>query len=477
MSAIDSDSSQDNPDADIDYVVPSTIEPYYNELSSVFKSLNLTENRKMSTDQTISADALKINELVQEIAGLKNRLNAIPLYDDNDSLKSCEISSNSFSDIGKIPDIVKEIPHFDGNQAKLVQWISDVDSVIEIFSQFKGTHHYPLILRSIRRRITGEADEILISNSVPLSWRLIKEALQLHYGDKRDLMTLNSQLNAMAKKNDTIETFFAKIQSMHTQIANTVRLDSTYKGGEKFIIDLYKNICLDTFIRGIGSPLSQFLRNFKPQTLAQAYQYALEFQNVEYRNKYSINIPSTIPSSRPQPAPRRLDQFQQQSKIIQPQKHSQFGYQGNKITQNSNNNVNQAYRNSFQNYQPVFKKSPEFQPEPMDIDESLKVKKWTPQSNQRDFNKVSPTIPKQNIRPLPDTPSWRSQIPPPKRTAHLVQTIDNNDLINHDNYVSEEEDVAAYLNIANIQSCNDDSENIEIPNGNFPLDQEQQTAP
>lgn len=137
------------------------------------------------------------------------------------------------------------------------------------------------------------ADEILINNNTKLSRRDMRETLTLHYSDRRYLMTLNSQLNMLTRKNESIETFYAKIHEIHYLIANCVRLDRTYRGEEPTIIKLYSHICLDTFIRGVGYPLSQFLRNFKPQSLPQAYQFALDFQNTEYRSH--IQVPSTVP--------------------------------------------------------------------------------------------------------------------------------------------------------------------------------------
>lgn len=109
-----------------------------------------------------SGNAYDINELVRQIEYLRSQI-SLPSFNvnnnrntndnDNDSLitGAVNIRHESFADIGKIPDIVRDIPQFDGNPAKLMQWIADVDSITEIYAQFKGTHHYQLILRTIRR--------------------------------------------------------------------------------------------------------------------------------------------------------------------------------------------------------------------------------------------------------------------------------------------------------------------------------------
>ena len=73
----------------------------------------------------------------------------------------------NFMDLGKIPDIVRDIPQFDGNPSKLIQWVSDVDGVIELFAQFAGTNQYGLVVRTIRRKIVGEANEVLVNSNTP----------------------------------------------------------------------------------------------------------------------------------------------------------------------------------------------------------------------------------------------------------------------------------------------------------------------
>lgn len=61
----------------------------------------------------------------------------------NESLTYKRINRNlNFNDIAMIPDIVKGIPQFYGNTAKLVQWISDVNSVVRIYTPFRGTYQY-----------------------------------------------------------------------------------------------------------------------------------------------------------------------------------------------------------------------------------------------------------------------------------------------------------------------------------------------
>jgi hypothetical protein len=417
----------------------SDLDEFRSPLETVQFSYDNMEN------PTVNNPVEEREQLLQEI----NRLRALvgPEQEDTDSINNgiISIENDSFAAIGKIPDIVREIPQFDGNPTKLTQWISDVDGVIELFTQFKGTHKYQLVLRTIRRKIVGEADHVLNSNNTPLSWKNIRESLILHYSDRRDLMTLNSQLNAMTRKNDSIETFFAKIQEIHSLITNCVRMENQYKGGEHYLIKLYSEICLDTFIRGIGQPLSQFLRNYKPQSLCQAYKYAIEFQNVEFRSK--LHVPATVPTYQkniqkpfaPRFAPAHMGyrEQNQQRQWQQPMHQKQF-------TQPQNNafaprgNFSGRSRNQYSQ-----------QPEPMEIDRSIRSNLPRNQ-NQNNQNGV--------IRKAMDTPSWRANAPPGKRTAHLVQLEPQPEEINE----QWQDDIQSYLTLA------EEGTDKELPDNDYP---------
>ena len=376
------------------------------------KNRNIIESENNTMDEAYQS---QIAEMQKTIDNLNNQLqiqlnipNPVP----------------NFMDLGKIPDIVRDIPQFDGNPSKLVQWISDVDGVIELFSQFAGTHQYGLVVRTIRRKIVGEANEVIVNSNTPLSWNHIRSTLTLHYSDRRDLMTLTVQLIMLTRKNDSIETFYAKIQEIHSLLTNSIQLDNTYNGYETGIIRLYSNICLETFIRGVG-PMSPFLKNYKPTSLAQAYQYALDFQNTDFRS--SVCIPSTIPQVNPrqnyyQPQLASNKNSNNPIKQIYPQYENRF----NKFQHNTNNN--ESFRNQHNqnqnNYQNKFER-----PVPMEVDKSNRSRFTNFQ------NKSQLTNPQKNS-------SWRQNFHEQNKMAHVAQI--HNDPYDKDSTLLTE----SYLNLA-----------------------------
>lgn len=210
----------------------------------------------------------------------------------------------SFEDRGKIPQIVRDLPDFNGNPRDLSQWMLDVEDVLELFDDLKDSFQYHLLIKTIRRKIKGEANDALITSNTPTKWENIKEVLKLYYADKRDLMTLDNQLKSLVRtKQESIESYYSRVRELVTLISSAISMDDQWKGHELVLMRLYNQIALDTFIRGLGDPLSRFCKNFRPQSLAQAYSYCVDYLNLDARNA-PVNIPAWHPI--PTAAPRQL---------------------------------------------------------------------------------------------------------------------------------------------------------------------------
>lgn len=211
----------------------------------------------------------------------------------------------SFEDRGKIPQIVRDLPDFTGNPRDLSQWILDVEDVLELFEDLKSNFQYHLLIKTIRRKIKGEANDALITSNTPTQWDSIKDVLKLYYADKRDLMTLDNQLKSLRRsKAESLESYYSRVRELVTLISSAVAMDNQWQGFETVLMRLYNQIALDTFIRGLGDPLSRFCKNFRPTSLAQAYSYCVDYLNLDARNA-PVNVPSwhPLPSSAP-PLPK-----------------------------------------------------------------------------------------------------------------------------------------------------------------------------
>lgn len=147
----------------------------------------------------------------------------------------------------------------------------------------KGIHKFHIICKIIRRKIKGEANDALVSSNVNINWIAIKCVLLTYYGEKRDINTLDYQLMATQQKGRSLEDYFEEVNKILSLIANQIKSNAKYTHPEaiKALIEIYNEKALDTFMRGLdGEFLGQFLKNFRPESLAQAYAYCISFQNV-----------------------------------------------------------------------------------------------------------------------------------------------------------------------------------------------------
>lgn len=177
-------------------------------------------------------------------------------------------------ELGKVPDFVKDLREFDGRHTELMNWIADVEEILTLcvsckISQLLGT----LVQRTIRRKIVGEAAEVLNTNNISTDWKEIKEALLLHYGDKRDLFTLDFELSTMRKSNgESLTAYYGRVKETLALIIAHVQTNEKYREHAPIHTQFFNEKALHSFIRGLDKPLSFILKTSAPANLSKAYQ-------------------------------------------------------------------------------------------------------------------------------------------------------------------------------------------------------------
>lgn len=317
------------------------------------------------------------------------------------SIPVTSMTHHEFVQLGKVPDFVNNIPEFHGHGSSLPRWILEVENVLKIYERLpRDSIEYHIIEGTIRRKIKGEAANVLDSNCVAADWNTIKRTLLLYYKDKRDLKTLDYELTLIKKKpSESLSSYFSRVNDLQTAIIMQIQSDPKYASSYATHISYFREKCLDSFIRGLEKPLSFLLKNYNPNNLSTAFNYCLDFYNMDMRStpfsdKQNHNIPK----------PRELNyptaQHPQFTHHRQPPVHKQNSFQFNlprPYFQPRNsftpNNYQFAPRNYYQrrsNYPPN-QHNPYYPqqirnnfPVPMEVDQSL-------QSNVRqNFNAKRP---------------------------------------------------------------------------------------
>lgn len=188
-------------------------------------------------------------------------------------------------ELSKLPDCVKELQPFDGNPTQYVSWIHSVETILADYEIVRTKPIYRAILQSIRQKIRGGADSALVSyNIFENDWGKMKECLSLHYADKRDIRTLEYQLNQLSQRGSKIDEFYAAVNHQFSLIINKIKTENYAKETVDVLVETYRNRALDVFVRGLNGELSRLLIIQRPKTLPEAYGMCTEMQNLNMRN-------------------------------------------------------------------------------------------------------------------------------------------------------------------------------------------------
>lgn len=84
-----------------------------------------------------------------------------------------------------ILSFIKELPKFDGQPSQFDRFITNVEEIKIIIRGTDQTPYGLLLLRAIRNKVIGKADESLNLAGTSLVWDDIKEGLKRLYGSKK----------------------------------------------------------------------------------------------------------------------------------------------------------------------------------------------------------------------------------------------------------------------------------------------------
>lgn len=321
-----------------------------------------------------------VNAQIEATRKIETRLLAIEARDagpvTNQTALRSPRNESDLKEISKLPDSVKELQTFDGNPVQYISWIHNVENILGDYAVVKDKPIYRAILQSIRQKIRGGADTALISyNIFDEDWSAIKRCLSLHYADKRDIRTLEHQLNTLTQKNSSLDEFYANVNHQFSLIINKIKTEDYGTETIDALIENYRNRALDVFIRGLNGDLSKILIIQKPQTLPEAYASCLEVQNLNYRNLaiHQKNTQNTITAPVNQIFAPRQGQF----RPIPPQPQKPMSLQHKNMAYNIQHNQyqkNHFQPQRFQTYQTPPRPTQQKPSQPMEVDQSIQTK-------------------------------------------------------------------------------------------------------
>lgn len=328
------------------------------------------------------------------------------------------LTTEEFISFGKVPDFVRDVKPFYGDPTKLIDWIADIDSIFRTYREKGATAAQISVLeRTIRRKVEGEAANVLNANNVLTDWADIKQTLILYYRDQRDIKTLDFQLTSIKKSpNESLNSYFSRVNELLSLIIAQIQTHNVMRLNAAAHIDYFREKSIDSFIRGLDKPLSILVKSINPTSLGQAYNFCIEYHNMDIRSAPCKNEFGGHPPPKPREPPMLPPRmYATQTKTFSPppplpRRPPTNPFLSNPFAQKQFQQ-NSFRPNPFQTnpFRPNYPPKPSQFPQPMEVDPSLRTGVIN-YSNRPPFNLKRPFPPSQHYQPNA------------KRQAHPLET-------------------------------------------------------
>lgn len=187
--------------------------------------------------------------------------------------------------MSKIPEPIKFLPSFDGNEKFLHHWLATVEETLDAFHPFIANPFYLIWFTAVRSKVIGKANEALITHNVPNNWAQIRACLIETFGDRRDLSTLCQEISHLRQGKKTLDVFYEEVNALDTHISIKIGQDENYANHQNAVMHFVRMLTKNSFIDGLNEPFSSYTRNYRPDTLSAAYKAALAQQLAEARKQ------------------------------------------------------------------------------------------------------------------------------------------------------------------------------------------------
>lgn len=414
--------------------------------------------------------AQQLQDIISRISALEQAnippaetdLSDPPIYFTNED--GSPVSAES---IEKLPDLIKDLPTFSGDPNEVSVWIDDAEGLVKLYqpranSSINDKNKFHVICKAIRRKIKGEANDALVASNVNINWYSIKKTLLTYYGEKRDIVTLDYQLMNASQRGRPIEEYYDEVNKLLSLIANQIKTDMRYMHPEasRAMLENFNDKAIDSFMRGLDGDLGKFLKNYRPESLAQAFSYCISFQNIEYRKTLTRNRPleTNLPVIRNQIPPRIPNKpIHFQKPFIQPNwtppPRNYFPPKPPQFLQNrpniQTNPFNKPIPPRFPPRNPFQKQD---KPEPMEVDQSLRTRQINyanrPPVNKRPRNFNITTDSQNNPEYIDHDPESQTYF------EYMNNELDNN--------TEETETFERYMRNIEKQDPEQETDNVEL---------------
>lgn len=286
---------------------------------------------------------------IPELDSLLDRIRNISLDEEEINLEINEMArnENTVTNYQLLKLYLDSIPHYEGNPHTLGIFVDNCENLRRTFANDANPAD-PInnfIVRAIVGKLSGRALSLIGSRIELQTWEEIKNALNLSFGDQRNIDCLVQDLIALRpNRNETPYNFGMRCQDARSLIISKLNSLGLDPAERNIRLQNYDDLALKTFIRGLSGQVQNNVRLRNPENLEKAMSLVIEEENFLYSQQRSNTLNSHVSYK---PVQR-----------ITPVRPNNFNYQNQKYSfPNSNATYNTPFRPNFAsiNNQPIFK--------------------------------------------------------------------------------------------------------------------------
>lgn len=200
----------------------------------------------------------------------------------------------------KISEIFSIVPDYDGNPIFLNTFLSSCTTAQAMCSD----NQLVLLVLHIKNKLRGRAAELVNSRN-PTTWDDIKDLLENHFGDSRDLSALIQDLQRMRQMpNESPLTFAARLQTHEAKMHSAVNKQNLTPKEKQAQITLIDSMALNTLLTGLEPKVGQIIRASDPDDIITAIsriKRELQLRHFETQKFTSVRN-ETPPTKKPIPS-------------------------------------------------------------------------------------------------------------------------------------------------------------------------------
>ena len=166
----------------------------------------------------------------------------------------------------RLSEIFSIVPEFDGNPVFLQTFITAC-----VHAQGMAVEDQRILLTlHIKNRLRGKAAELVNSRN-PATWPEIKNLLEAHFGDSRDLTALIQDLQRIYQlQNENALTFVSRLQTHNAKMHSAVQKQSLTLEEKSAQSNLIETMTLNTLLTGLEPKIGHIIRAGNPSNMLDA---------------------------------------------------------------------------------------------------------------------------------------------------------------------------------------------------------------